>query len=177
MNKYLLVLFCSSLIFLMLVFSLLQREDDPLTKTQHQEALVNRTKLKEPIEAPLTTKPDDPKKAIEITEPLEFSSSAYQSFNQSIHQPDSRQPPINRTTDDFVANPMWDHDAYQQLENSRHQQLIQQYKIAAKKKLQQIDTAIEEGKKKGISKSLLQEAIEKREAINSMLMQLDKKSR
>jgi len=177
MNKSLLIIFCASLSCLMIVFSLLQREDDQITKTQQQKTFVEREKLKEPIEASPTDEFDDKTKDIEITKPIDLSSSAYQSFKQSIHQPDSRQPPINSTTDDFVANPMWDHDAYQQLENSRHQQLIQQYIVAAKKKLQQIDAAIAEGRKKGISKSLLQEAIEKREAIDSMLMQLDKNSR
>ncbi|MBU6950935.1 hypothetical protein [Hahella sp. HN01] len=92
---------------------------------------------------------------------------ALASLSASIENGDRRAPPITRRAPEEApdAETLADHEAYARLEAQQHQRVLNNFRSAARDKADELERLIAEGRTRGVSPELLQEAEAKREAL------------
>ncbi|MDG9666665.1 hypothetical protein ONV78_02880 [Hahella sp. CR1] len=92
---------------------------------------------------------------------------ALASLSASIEKGDRRAPPITRRAPEKTpdAEALADHEAYARLEAQQHQRVLNNFRSAARDKADELERLIAEGRARGVSPELLQEAEAKRDAL------------
>ncbi|WLQ13225.1 hypothetical protein O5O45_26190 [Hahella aquimaris] len=92
---------------------------------------------------------------------------ALASFSASVENGDRRAPPITRRASEKTpdAEILADHEAYARMEAQQHKKVLNNFRSAARDKADELESLIAEGRARGVSPELLQEAEAKRDAL------------